>query len=233
MERKENEHQVKNLTPLSSSDFEIKNGQPDIIGWKVLNSGRQYLGTVSELLFDEEEQKVRYLVLNLKGNVWKIEEREVLIPIGIAELDSPHDFVILPHITAQQITVLPDYTADNIVISTDSELYGHSDFDEANLYAKRQSGSDEEHIPYRVMTKIYQEENEAENAFSLLLENGFKEKEIEVTTYNPLNSVTDLQGNTNTEFIGDGSRDEYILSITANSVQEAEMIVHLLGPDIV
>lgn len=233
MERKENEHEVKNLTPLSSSDFEIKTGQPDVIGWKVLNSGRQYLGTVSELLFDEDEKKVRYLVLNLKGNIWKIEEREVLIPIGIAELDSPHDFVILPNITARQITVLPDYTPGKVVISADSELYRHRDFDETNLYARRQDGGGEEPIPFRVLTKIYQEENEAENAFSLLLENGLDEKEIEVTTYNPLNSVTDLQGNTNTEFIGDGSRDEYILSVAANSVQEAELIVHLLGPDIV
>ncbi|WP_158798449.1 PRC-barrel domain-containing protein [Pedobacter sp. L105] len=231
MERKENEHQIRNLKELSSSDFEVKDGQPDIISWKVLNSGRQYVGTVSELLFDEQEQKVRYLVLNLEGNSWKIEEREVLIPIGVAELDVPHDFVILPNITAQQISVLPDYTKGNVVISADSQLYGHKDFDESNLYAKRQSGSYQEHIPFQVITRIYQEENEAENAFSMLIENGIEEKSIKVTPYNPLNSVTDLQGNTNTEFIGDGSRDEYILSIAAQSVTEAELIYRLLGPE--
>lgn len=228
MERKENEHQIKNLKELSKSDFEIKDGQPDIILWKVLNSGRQYLGEVSELLFDEQEQKVRYIVLNLEDNTLGIEEREVLIPIGVAELDTPHDFVILPNITAQQLTVLPDYTHGNVTISADSELYGHSDFDESNLYARRQSGSYKDHIPFQVITRVYQEETEAENAFALLVENGIDEKDIKVTPYNPLNSVTDLAGNTNTEFIGDGSRDEYILSIAAGSAEQAELICRLL-----
>lgn len=229
MERKENEHHIKNLKELSKSGFEIKDGQPDIILWKVLNSARQYLGKVSELLFDEEEQKIRYIVLNLEGNVLKIEERQILIPIGVAELDAAHDFVILPNITVQQITVLPDYTKGDIIVSTDSELYGHSDFDESNLYARRQSGSYSDHIPFQIITRIYQEENEAENAFVVLVENGIDEKDIKVTPYNPLNSVTDLAGNTNTEFIGDGSRDEYILSIAAGSAEQAALIRRLLG----
>lgn len=228
MEHKENEHHIKNLSALSSGDFEIKDGQPDIISWRVLNSAREFLGTVSDLLFDEQDQKVRYLVLNLKGNTWQIEEREVLIPVGVAELDSAHDFVILPNITAQQVTVLPDYKKGEVVISADSELYGHKDFDESNLYARRQSGSYDDHIPFQVITRIYQEENEAESAFVLLVQNGFSEKDIKVTPYNPLNSVTDLQGNTNTEFIGDGSRDEYILSIAAGSADQAALAVKLL-----
>lgn len=230
MERKENEHEIRQLKELSTSDFEIKDGQPDIIHWKVLNSASQDLGTVTDLLFDETEQKVRYLVLNLEGNVWKMAEREVLIPIGVAELDAAHDQVILPNITAQQLIVLPDYIKGHAVVSADSELYGHKDFDESNLYARRATGSYEEHIPFQVITRIYQEESEAENAFVLLIENGFSESDIKVTPYNPLNSVTDLAGNTNTEFIGDGSRDEYILSIAAASAQQAELAHRLLDP---
>lgn len=228
MEQKENEHHIKNLKELSSSDFEIKDGQPDIIRWTVVNSSAQLIGSVSDLLFDEQEQKVRYLVLDLQGNCWNIEERKVLIPIGVAELDKDQDRVILPNITAQQITVLPDFIKGTPVVSTDAQLYGHSDFDEANLYARRQQGSYQDHIPYQVITRIYQEENEAENAFRLLLENGISESSLKVTPYNPLNSVTDLQGNTNTEFIGDGSRDEYILSVAASSEKEAALTISLL-----
>ncbi|MET1053824.1 MAG: PRC-barrel domain-containing protein [Pedobacter sp.] len=230
MERKENEHEIRQLKELSTSDFEIKDGQPDIIHWKVLNSDSQDLGTVTDLLFDETEQKVRYLVLNLEGNIWNMAEREVLIPIGVAELDAAHDQVILPNITAQQLIVLPDYIKGHAVVSADSELYGHKDFDESNLYARRATGSYEEHIPFQVITRIYQEENEAENAFVMLIENGFSENDIKVTPYNPLNSVTDLAGNTNTEFIGDGSRDEYILSIAAASARQAELALRLLDP---
>lgn len=231
MERKENEHEIRQLTELSTSDFEIKDGQPDITSWKVVNTASQDLGTVTDLLFDEEEQKVRYLILNLRGNVWNMAEREVLIPIGVAELDAAHDQVILPNITAQQLMVLPDYVKGHAVISADSELYGHKDFDESNLYARRQPGSYEDHIPFQVITRIFQEENEAENAFVQLIENGFSEKDVKITPYNPLNSVTDLAGNTNTEFIGDGSRDEYILSIAAGSSEQAELAQRILDPE--
>lgn len=148
MESKEHQHEIKHLKELSRSDFEIKDGQPDIIHWTVKNSADQHIGIVSELLFDEEERKVRYLVLNLAGNTWALEEREVLIPIGVAELDKEHDHVILPNITAQQISVIPAYHKGTAVISTDSELYGHKDFDEANLYARRQSGSYTDHVPF-------------------------------------------------------------------------------------
>lgn len=82
--------------------------------------------------------------------------------------------------------------------------------------------------PFQVITKIYQEESEAENAFVTLVENGIDEKDIKVIPYNPLNSVTDLAGNTNTEFIGDSSRDEYILSIAAGSAEQAAQVCELL-----
>lgn len=230
MESKEHEHQINNLKELSKSEFEVKDGQPDIISWKVKNSAGQMIGTVSELLFDEQERKVRYLVLNLKGNTWQQQEREVLIPIGVAELDKDHNQVILPNITAQQIAVLPDYLQGKAAISTDSELYGHKDFDDSNLYARKQTGSYSEQIPYQIITRIYQEENEAENALTLLLDNGFQESDIKITLYNPLNSVTSPSGNNNTDYLGDGSRDEFILTIAANSPASAELAFQLLDP---
>lgn len=227
MERKESEHPIKHLTALSKSNFEIKDGQPDITHWKVLNSARQYIGTVNDLLFDEEAQKVRYIILNLEGNTWKMKEREVLVPVGVAELDLAHTFVILPYITASQIDILPDYTPGNPILSAASEWYDHSDFN-TELYTSQSTGSYEDHIPFQIITRIYQEENEAENAFSLLMTNGIEESNIKVTPYNPINSVTDLQGNTNTEFIGDGSRDEYILSVAASSEDQARLVYSLL-----
>ncbi|MGY0038934.1 PRC-barrel domain-containing protein [Pedobacter sp. NJ-S-72] len=195
MERKENEHQIKNLRGLSNSIFTIKDGQPDIITWTVVNSAKQFIGQISDLLIDEE-QKPRYLVLNLSGNIWNIEEREVLIPIGVVELDKNAKQVILPNITAQQLTVLPDYTEGNTIVSTDSEIYGHKDFDQASDDAKKTHGSYAEHIPYQIITRVYQEEDKAENAFRLLVKSGFAENDIKITPYNPLNSITDVLGNT-------------------------------------
>ncbi|WP_348619989.1 PRC-barrel domain-containing protein [Pedobacter lusitanus] len=227
MEHKENEHEIKNLSALSSSVFAVKDGQPDIIKWKVVNSAQQFIGTITDLLFDREQQKVRYLVLNLKGNVWHIEEREVLIPVGVAELNKDTEQATLPNITAQQISVLPDYKKGNSIVSTDSEVYGHKDFDEASEDAKKSHGSYTDHIPYQIITKVYQEENKAETAYRLLISNGFTEGDIKITIYNPLNGVTDLLGNKNTDYTGDGSRDEYILSLAANTAAEATL-AHLL-----
>lgn len=228
MEREENEHQLKNLTELNHSAFAVRAGQPNLTTWTVVNSARQFIGTIRDLLIDEQH-KVRYLILNLTGNNWHIEEREVLIPIGIAELHSPTQEIMLPNITAQQVSVLPDYIQGNVVISTDSEIYGHKDFDESSEAAKRTHGSYAEHIPFQVITRVYQEESEAENAFKLLIKSGFAESDIKITPYNPLNSVTDLQGNTNTQYLGDGSRDEYILSLAANSALDAVLAQQLLN----
>jgi hypothetical protein len=232
MEHKENEHHIEKLVQLSDSDYEIKDGQPDIIQWPVYNSTGEVMGKISNLLFDKDEQVVKYMVLNLWENTWQPEEREVLIPMSVAELDKEKGHVILPNITAQQINVLPDYHKGEDIASADSELYGHADADESTIYATKPSGSYSDHIPYQIVSRIYQEENEAENAFRLLVENGFAESALKVTPYNPLNSITDLQGNTNTEFIGDGSRDEYILSITAATAEEVTLANQLINPDL-
>jgi len=232
MEHKENEHHIEKLVQLSDSDYEIKDGQPDIIQWPVYNSTGEVMGKISNLLFDKDEQVVKYMVLNLWENTWQPEEREVLIPMSVAELDKEKGHVILPNITAQQINVLPDYHKEEDIASADSELYGHADADESTIYATKPSGSYSDHIPYQIVSRIYQEENEAENAFRLLVENGFAESALKVTPYNPLNSITDLQGNTNTEFIGDGSRDEYILSITAATAEEVTLANQLINPDL-
>ncbi|KIO78648.1 hypothetical protein TH53_02590 [Pedobacter lusitanus] len=61
----------------------------------------------------------------------------------------------------------------------------------------------------------------------MLISNGFTEGDIKITIYNPLNGVTDLLGNKNTDYTGDGSRDEYILSLAANTAAEATL-AHLL-----
>lgn len=228
MEREENEHQLKNLTELNHSAYSIRAGQPNLTARSVVNSARQFIGIIRDLLIDEQHQ-VRYLILNLTGNVWHIEEREVLIPIGAAELHSHTEEIVLPNITAQQISVLPDYIQGHAVISTDSELYGHKDFDESSKAAKEAHGSYTGHIPFQVITRVYQEEAEAENAFRLLVKRGFAESDIKITPYNPLNSVTDFQGNTNTEYLGDGSRDEFILSLAANSALDAVLAQQLLN----
>src|SRR3954469_10855400 len=95
------------LQELGGSDFEIADGQPNIKGWDVKDESGKKIGEVDELLFDPQSQKVRYLVVDLSGNDFDLDKRDVLVPIGIAELHDEDDDVILPGISATQLNALP------------------------------------------------------------------------------------------------------------------------------
>src|SRR3978361_1743179 len=75
------------LEELGGSDFEIVDDEPNIIGWPVKDDRGVKIGKVDNPLVDRQARKVRYLVLDLDGNKFDLDEdRKVLIPIGIAEL---------------------------------------------------------------------------------------------------------------------------------------------------
>ncbi|RNI21869.1 DUF2382 domain-containing protein [Rufibacter latericius] len=109
MERDNNYNQQNNLQELGGSDFEIADNQPNIKGWTVKDSSGQTIGEVDELIFDVQARKVRYMVVDLEGNVLDLDTRDVLVPIGIAELQDDGNNVILPNVTADQLRSLPTY----------------------------------------------------------------------------------------------------------------------------
>lgn len=147
------------LQELGGSDFEIVDGQPDIRGWDVKNASGQKLGEVDELIFDAQTRKVRYMVVDLDDNdELDLDDRDVLIPIGLAELHRDDDDVILTDITIEQIRALPEYhenhlepeveravcaalgrTVDAPSMSNDvnADFYNHEHFKEDNLYRNR------------------------------------------------------------------------------------------------
>lgn len=151
----------KRLQELGGSDFEIADGQPDIRGWDVKNENDQKIGEVDELIFDVQSLKVRYIVLDLDDNDFDLDDRNVLVPIGIAQLHDKDDDVILPGVTAEQLRLLPEYDEDNLDanaenkirnvfagvaggtlaadsgINHDDTFYDHEHFNEDNLYRNR------------------------------------------------------------------------------------------------
>jgi uncharacterized protein (TIGR02271 family) len=102
------------LQELGGSDFEIADGQPDIRGWDVKDASGQRIGEVDDLIFDTESRKVRYMKIDLEGNVLDLETRDVLVPIGLAQLHDDDDDVILNNVTADQLRSLPEYDDDNL-----------------------------------------------------------------------------------------------------------------------
>src|SRR5687768_1026479 len=103
MDTNENYNDNSRLQELGGSNFKIAEGEPNIKGWTVKDAQGRTIGEVDELLFDPQTRKVRYLVLDLEGNVFDLEPRDVLVPIGLAELHESDDDVLLPNVTAAQL----------------------------------------------------------------------------------------------------------------------------------
>jgi PRC-barrel domain protein len=110
------------LQELDRSDFEIVKGEPDIRGWDVKDTSGQKIGEVEELIVDAKEKKVRYMVVDLDDSKLKLHHRKVLVPIGLAELDSDHDDVLTPRISPKQFTELPEYDRNNLTADTERRI---------------------------------------------------------------------------------------------------------------
>ena len=149
------------LQELGESDFEIVEGQPDIRGWDVRNDRDQKIGEVEELILDAKHKKVRYLVVDLDDNDLDLDDKEILIPIGMAELHEEDDDVVVRGIGVQQLEALPEYDEDNLTpdvernicmalgrTSTSSQssipaedhdlsFYEQEHFNDSNIYRRR------------------------------------------------------------------------------------------------
>ena len=110
------------LQELDRSDFEIVKGEPDIRGWDVKDAAGQKIGEVEDLIVDAREKKVRYMVVDLDDGKLKIKHRKVLVPIGLAELDSKHDDVLTPKVSPEQFAELPEYDRNNLTPDTERRI---------------------------------------------------------------------------------------------------------------
>ncbi len=136
------ENNYDHLAELGGSKFEIVSGEPNITGWKVKTEDGLKVGKVDDLLFNPASQKVRYMVINFSGNELHLEtNRQVVIPIGVADLYSDNDYqrsvisttktehlpgdrnydpavdgdvVVLPGVTIAQLNSLPLYEKNHL-----------------------------------------------------------------------------------------------------------------------
>jgi sporulation protein YlmC with PRC-barrel domain len=111
------------LQVLSDSDFEVVDGQSDIRNWDVRDTQGRRIGKVDDLIVDAQRKKVRYMVVDLNDNELNLgTDHEVLIPIGMAELHEKEDDVIVPNISAAQLSALPRYDRDQLNEETERTI---------------------------------------------------------------------------------------------------------------
>ncbi|WP_431292508.1 PRC-barrel domain-containing protein [Pedobacter sp. P26] len=75
-----------NLEELSNSIYQLTDGEADIKGWPVRNEVGDSVGKVRDLLFDPEQKAIRYVIVELADMGEDLEEKAVLIPIGLVNL---------------------------------------------------------------------------------------------------------------------------------------------------
>lgn len=144
------------MKPLGDLDnFEIAKNIPDPRGWDVMTADGSKIGKVHELIVDTGARRARYIDVSLDKKALSLDkERDVLIPIGDARLDSAADEVVIDKLTARQladlpefkhvqitreyeVTVLPNFETAPIRMSEGSDFYTDRHFDEKKFFAPR------------------------------------------------------------------------------------------------
>jgi len=149
------------IKPLGDlGNFEIAKNIPDPRGWDVMTTDGSKVGRVHELIVDTGALRTRYIDVSLDRKALSLEkDRDVLIPIGDAQLDSSANEVVIPKLTAKQLadlpefkhveitreyeaTVLPNFETAPMKMSEGSEFYTGRHFDEKNFFAPRTTVGD-------------------------------------------------------------------------------------------
>ncbi len=110
------------LKELHSSEFEMREGEPDIRNWKVTTMHNREIGKVTELLFDDVSHRIRYIIVELNGKPLNLVSRNVIIPSGLAVVHEKDKLVSFPGLTVGHLASLPGYEKGKITLETEREI---------------------------------------------------------------------------------------------------------------
>lgn len=161
MERRDdniNRNSDKHLFRLGElNDYKVASDNPDVRGWTVVDRDNQAFGTISELIVDPKQEKVRYLDVTRKGEAATGNEEHLLIPVGVARIDDNDDRVIVRDVDATLLNSYPAHRGDVITRdyeyevvkrfnspddtvaarNEDTEFYNNRIYNEDSFYADR------------------------------------------------------------------------------------------------
>ncbi|WP_316739101.1 PRC-barrel domain-containing protein [Pedobacter aquatilis] len=156
--------QYSNLEEFSSSGYVLTNGGTDVSDWSVQNESDQKIGRVRDLLFDPLNNTIRYLIIELLPGL-NADEKAIIIPIGLVNIASDEDLIVLPDLHQEQLSLMPRYISGEVthemedrirsiigspaalrleedIIELDREnFYKHHHFDKGNIGRNIQSSS--------------------------------------------------------------------------------------------
>ena len=99
---------LEHLEELKNSNYKIDDHFSHIYGWQVVDTTGARVGKMKDFLFDKTQKRIRYLVVGLEINVK--EDKDVLIPIGRAELNQQEQkIVVQEQVSFEKLKTLPTY----------------------------------------------------------------------------------------------------------------------------
>jgi hypothetical protein len=144
-------------------DYKVAKGDPDVRGWEVLSNDGRRLGKVDDLLVDTAAMRVRYLDVDLDGDLRHLagegtgpgtKRDNILIPIGSAQLHEKDDRVTVD-LLHSLVSGIPAYDRStfNREYETnlrrhfdrdyrhdpDRDFYEHDLYDDSRFYGKRRA----------------------------------------------------------------------------------------------
>ncbi|RZK19452.1 MAG: hypothetical protein EOO43_11730, partial [Flavobacterium sp.] len=111
-----------NLEELSQGDYKIVSGEANITGWPVSDESGSSVGKVRDLLFDPEQNAIRYIIVDLDETIRGEDDKAVLIPIGVANLAEDKKEVILPVMHESQFAAMPRYIIGEVTRETEIKI---------------------------------------------------------------------------------------------------------------
>ena len=126
-----NENPNDRIVPLDElSDFQVADDDPDVRGWDVLSADGQRIGEVDNLLVDTAAMKVRYLDVEVDGELLSGDrDRHVLVPIGYARLDRDDNRIQVDSLNSTDVGALPAYAHEPITRDYESTVRSSWDRD--------------------------------------------------------------------------------------------------------
>jgi len=232
----ENQNYNSRLEQLEGKSIDHVDFPIDIRNRKVRNSEGTEIGQISDLLFDKQSKKVRYVIIQLNAGAGS--SRQILAPIGVIIVDNP-DFIEIPALTESFISRLPDYIKDQVnpgvenmvrlayleeekteengqitghPEAIDSEsFYGNKLFSTSHLFNFIRSSESA-----KTVQAVFDDGLEAETAITELLAAGFNADDVELSSAAADETISDNE--VETPKVANGGS---LVSIKINSATDA------------
>lgn len=105
------------ISKLSQLPLELPPSEPDIMGWPVFGSDEKLVGTVIDLLVEDETREVRYVVVQLTEGV------DVALPIGMVSVIDGEGHVLARQLDSHAIRKLPGLPPDPLDHGREVQLF--------------------------------------------------------------------------------------------------------------